>query len=234
MNKLKSAYFILFLLLIANNGFGQNPYLGAKAGLNLSTMFIKDNNGKLSEDISFTPGFHAGPTVDYRITPSVTLNASLLLSSKGYLEITEEEFLGENIKSTTNLYLLYLDFPLFVKYEFSVFGINAVAGGGPYVSYGFYGKYRWKRKGGGETENSKEDVFWGDNPDTDNFLNLDYGLGLAVGGKLDNIMLEVGYNMGLANISTTTDNGQIVKNGVISISFSYFFSKFYKYAEGSF
>jgi hypothetical protein len=222
------------MLLASFQSFGQNPYLGAKAGLNLSTMYIKDINGELSEDIGYTPGFHAGPTVDYRATPSITLNASLLLSSKGYLEITEEEFLGENVKSTTNLYLLYLEFPLFVKYEFTVLGIDVFAGGGPYVSYGFYGKYRWIRKGGGETENSKEDVFWGDNPDTDNFIPLDYGFGLTFGGKLDNILLEAGYNLGLENISTTTDNGQVVKNGVAFISFSYFFSKFYKYAEGRF
>jgi hypothetical protein len=230
----KRTYLLSVLaLLVSLYSSGQNPYFGIKGGMNLSHMTLKNSDGKLIKGFNLSPGFNIGATMDYRVRPALTINASLLVSSKGYQQHTKEDFQGVEIKSTEKLMLFYVDVPIHIRYEFELGFGDFFAGGGPYIAYGYWGKYRWYRTGGGETEWDKADVYWGTNPDTDDFINLDYGASLSVGGKLDNIVLEIGYNLGLKNISSNTDNGQIARNGVVFVSVSYFFSRFYKYNEGT-
>ncbi len=227
--------FVLLLFLVAGMAsYAQNPYFGVKAGLNLSHMVLKNNDTKFTNALNISPGFNAGLTMDYRIIPELTINASLLISNKGYLKTSKEDFQGASIKSIERLSLYYVEFPLYVKYEFQLGMVDVFAGAGPFVSYGYWGKYRWQRKGGGETEWGKSDVLWGENPEEDDFVNLDYGAGITVGGKWNNFVLDIGYHYSIPNISANTENGMYARNGVLFASVSYFFSRFYKYAEGNF
>lgn len=212
----------------------QNPYFGVKAGLNLSKMVLKDNTGQQSKFLNFSPGFNAGVTMDYRIIPELTVNASLLISQKGYSERKVEEFQGESISSFEALQLYYVELPIYAKHELDLGALDVFVGAGGFVSYGYWGKYRWRREGGGETEWGSGDVYWGDDPDLHDFKTWDYGVSVNGGIKFENFVLDFGYNYSLPNIAANTDNGQIARNRVIYASFNYFFSRFYKYQEGNY
>jgi hypothetical protein len=197
-------------------------------------MVVKDNNNKQASLLNLSPGINVGATMDYRVIPELTINASLLFSTKGYMKRTKEDFQSVTIKSVERLTTFYIELPLYAKYEFYIEGIKSFAGIGPFVGYGYWGKYNWRREGGGETEWGKEDVYWGEDPDKHDLLNWDYGVGLTFGGKIDNFVLDLGYHFSIPNISTNTDNSQVKRNAVVFVSVSYFFSKFYKYSEANY
>lgn len=234
MNRIRIVLIIIIGALFFTGAIAQNPYFGVKGGFNLSHMTLRDDDGLQSKRFNVSPGFNVGFTMDYRIIPELTINTSVLVSTKGYSERREEEFQGVNITSLETLQLYYAELPIYVKYEFDLGAVDVFVGAGGFVSYGYWGKYRWRREGGGEVEWGKEDVYWGDDPDVDDFKNLDYGVSLNGGVKFENYVLDFGYNYSLANITANTDNGQIAKNRVLYVSISYFFSSFYKYSEGNF
>jgi hypothetical protein len=225
---------LIMLLLITGQAFTQNPYFGVKAGFNMSHFTLKDNDRRYTKDFNLKPGFNAGVVLDYRIIPELTLNSSLLVSSKGYLERRTETFKGVTVKSTYRQTLMYFELPVYLKYEFELGLFDVFAGGGGFVAYGYWGKNKWTRKGGGETEEEKSDVYWGNDPAVHDYVNLDYGVGIVVGIQVENFVLDIGYNYSIANISTDKENGRVARNGVFFASVSYFFSPFYRYAEGNF
>lgn len=212
----------------------QNPYFGVRAGLNLSHMQLDNTEGRSTGGTQLAPGLNIGGTMEYRIIPELSITTNLMFTTKGYSRRYKDNFQGVEIKSREQLLLFYFELPVYAKYEFQVFGVKAFAGLGPFVSYGYWGKYLWHREGGGETEWGREDVYWGTDPEEHDLVNLDYGVGLTVGGKLDNFVLDLGYHYSIPNISSATDQGQIARNGVGFISVSYFFSRFYKYGEGNY
>ncbi len=233
--KNKLLYFLI-PFLTGFNGFlhAQNPYLGVKAGFNLSTMTWTDDTGDQLEGLNLSPGFNFGGTMDYRLMPELTLNASLVLTTKGYRKRYSEEFQGVTVDSRERLTLYYIELPVYAVYEFEVFGLDLIAGLGPFVSYGYWGKYSWKREGGGEEESEKGDVYWGTNPDTDDLVHIDYGAGIKVGGKYENFVLDLSYQYSIPNIAADTQNGKVIRNSVFSVSLSYFFSMFYPYNEANY
>lgn len=212
----------------------QNPYFGVKGGLNLSTMVHQDESGDQLEGLNLAPGFNLGGTMDYRLMPELTINASLVLTTKGYRKRYSEEFKGVTIDSRERLTLYYIELPVYAVYEFELFSLEMIAGLGPFVSYGYWGKYSWKREGNGEEETEKGDVYWGTNPDTDDLVPFDYGAGIKVGGKYENFVLDVSYQYSIPNIAADTQYGKVVRNTVFSASLSYFFSMFYPYDEANF
>lgn len=222
------------LVLFALNTSAQNPYFGLKAGVNFSKMVLKDNSGRQSKLLNYSPGFNAGVTMDYRIIPEVTVNASLLITQKGYAERNVEDFQGETIKSFEALQLYYVELPIYAKHEIDLGALDVFVGAGGFVGYGYWGKYRWRREGGGEVEWGKGDVYWGEDPDLHDFKYWDYGVSLNGGVKFENFVLDFGYNYSIPNISANTDNGQVARNRVLYASFNYFFSRFYKYQEGNY
>ncbi len=234
MNRLTTLAFI-FGFLFTTKVFSQNPYFGIKAGANFSHMKYNDGDGTKTNGIAILPGVNAGITMDYRLIPEMTITANLMFSTKGYMQHETDDFYGIEINSTEQMLLFYIELPIYAKYEFEIGrSFKSFVGLGPYVGYGYWGKYLWRREGGGDTEWDKEDIYWGDDPDSDDFENIDYGAGLTLGAKFDNIVLDIGYHYGLRNISTDTDDGKIARNGVAFISVSYFFSRFYKYSEGNY
>ncbi len=233
MNRLTTLT-LFFGLLFSVTIFSQNPYFGLRVGANFSHMQYNDGDGTKTNGIAILPGVNAGVTMDYRLMPEMTLTTNLMFSTKGYMQHEQDDFYGIDINSTEQMILFYIELPVYVKYEFTIGSLKSFAGLGPYVGYGYWGKYIWRREGGGDTEWDKEDIYWGSNSDTDDFENIDYGAGLILGAKYDNIVLDFGYHLGINNISTDTDDGKVARNGVAFVSVSYFFSRFYKYSEGNY
>lgn len=234
MNNLRTFLVIAVMSLYVHEVSAQNPYFGVKGGLNMSHMKLSDNSSVESKFFNFSPGFNAGGTMDYRIIPELTVNVSIMVSQKGYSERRVEEFQGVEVKSIEALQLYYAELPIYFKHEVDFGKVDVFVGLGGFVSYGYWGKYRWRREGGGEVEWGKDDVNWGDDPDIHDYTELDYGASVNGGVKFDRYVLDFGYNYSLPNIAANNDIEQVAKNRVLYVSFNVFFSRFYKYNEGSY
>jgi hypothetical protein len=201
---------VLVLLTMATRTSAQK--FAVKAGLNLSKMLLKSDNGNYSSDLKMHPGFHIGATVEIPITDIFSFEPGLLLTTKGY-----------NYKRpgssdyTEKLNLFYFEIPLNAKATFDVEGVKIYGAFGPYLGLGLSGKY--KTKTSGVSDNST--VNWGSDSENDDLKRFDLGINVGAGVEIKSILVGINYGLGLANISSYTDGGNKAKNRVFAISFGY-------------
>lgn len=212
-------YTILLLCLLTLRSNAQS--IGIQAGFNLATMLAKDNDGPLGETFKPKPVFHLGATMNIPFSEIFSLESSFLLNVKGF--IAEEELLGAHIKANTILY--YLDIPVSVKatHQFEN-GIKLFLATGPYAGIGLYGKTVGEITFQGETEKREEEIEWGSDEETDRLRRFDYGLSFGGGIGINAFQLAAYYQLGLANTSSSRENGRTLKNRLLMLSLTYFFS----------
>ena len=205
---------IVCLLGLSVNTFAQATF-GVKAGLNLSNMVWEDDDYTYSDEMNFTmrPGFHIGPTMELPISKSISFETALLLSTMG----AKAEF--DNGEGTTkgSVNLLYLNLPLTAKIKIDVGGLKLFGALGPYLGYGISGTF----KADGESD---EDVKWGSGDD-DDFKPFDAGAHFGAGLDIKSFEIGVAYDLGLANLAVSTDNGYKELNRCFAISLGYIFGK---------
>ncbi len=212
--------FLLTIIIIFFSFQSYAQIFGIKAGLNLSNMSMKDNDDTYSDDFEMNPGFHVGGTMDYPFSDILSLETGLFLDTKGFKWDNKEG--DEEGEVKVNLY--YLDIPITLKGSFEVGsgGVKIYGAAGPYIGMGLSGKFKSEYSYQGEKESEEEDVEWGDDGD---FKRLDYGLTFGAGVEFSAFQLGVSYDLGLANISAYSDNGNTIKNNVLKFSVGYRFMK---------
>jgi hypothetical protein len=201
---------VLVLLTMATRTSAQK--FAVKAGLNLSKMLLKNDNGTYSDDLKMHPGFHVGATAEFPINDMFSFEPGLLLSTKGY----NYERPGSS-DYTEKLNLFYFEIPLNAKATFDVEGVKIYGAFGPYLGLGLSGKY--KTKTSGVSDNST--VNWGSDSENDDLKRFDLGINVGAGVEIKSILVGINYGLGLANISSYTDGGNKAKNRVFAISFGY-------------
>ena len=203
--------------------FAQN--FGLKGGLNLATMLMKDDDDTYSDDFKMNPGFHAGVTAEFPLAKIISLETSVLLSTKGFNYYETINFTGEPIQIEEKLNLLYLDLPLTVKSTFDIGGARIYGAFGPYIGIGLNGKRKVQVTSNGETITDEADLEWKSDFDGYSLKRLDYGLTMGVGVEVKSFQLGVSYGLGLANISTYNTNGLKLNNRVLGGSIGYIFGR---------
>lgn len=131
----------------------------------------------------------------------------------------------ETYEYEDKLNIYYLDIPLTAKAIFDVGGSKIYGTFGPYIGMGLSGKIKSEYTGNYETETDEEDINFGSDKDEDDLKRLDYGLTAGVGIELKSIQIGINYNLGLANISSYTDDGNKISNRVLGISVGYKFGE---------
>ena len=217
MKNLIKLLIVVVLFTMTTESFAQK--FGVKAGLNLSNMLDKDDDGTYSEHYKMNPGFHIGPTFELAMNDMFSFETSLLLSTKGF-KVTEKDGATE-YKVTTNP--VYIDIQLTPKVSFSVGGPKIYAVLGPYIGIGLTGKYKVKATYNGTTTTDDENIEWGSDENKDDAKRLDFGLLAGAGVEFGPIQVGLSYGLGLANISPYTDGGTKIKNRVLGISVGYKF-----------
>lgn len=127
-----------------------------------------------------TFGFHVGAVGDYFFTDGFYGEAGLLLSKKGAKDKALDKALD----------LWYLELPILAGYRFNVsddLAINAQVG--PYLGYGLFGDFSYEVMG----------------HDVDVFKKFDFGAKFQAGVFVSNFSANIGYGLGLANISENSD-----------------------------
>ena len=193
MKKLKLSLLIAFLGIISLVS-AQTVSLSVKGGLNMSS-FYGDN---LSEKTA-KPGFHLGVAADLEVMPSVSLQSGLFFSTKGAKYKHNEPSAGD-IEYDVNAF--YVNLPVHVAYKLEVTpGTKVVFHAGPYVAYGIGGKRNivngWEQ-GKVEVLGQKEQNTFSK---VGGLKPFDTGVGVGIGAEFGKLILDLGWDMGLLNIS---------------------------------
>lgn len=164
---------------------------GVKIGGNLS-FFSGFTHNNYAEKVKPQTGFIAGITGDFAVSRHFTILTALEYVPKNanfkmkYAEI-----------STTIPYYKskYLQLPIHLGYKLKTSDdSNVIFHLGPYFAYGVNGEITWKDK---NTQMPSIADFFSENT----FDRFDYGLGIGINIDTKNFALNVGYDLGLKNIT---------------------------------
>lgn len=221
--------FLAVAFLATTVGFAQEFSIGAKAGLNLSSL-----SG--IEGSKMATGFHAGAIAELKLTDMISLQPELMYSMQGGDAMKTLDLIAVKSDFETQVRSSYINLPVMGKfYVAEGFSLEF----GPQVGFlmsskaDIESKVSTKILGGIKTNIPTErDLKASSN-------TIDFGLNAGLGYKLDNgLYFSARYNFGLTptikeNITINTvdpippytvvsaDNG---KNSVIQVSIGYFFN----------
>jgi len=218
-NYLKITFLFFVSLCILTQASSQN--FGIKAGLNLANMLAKDDQENYSEISKMNIGFHAGAVVEFPISDLLSIEPGVLIASKGLKMVEEDTYQGETYKYTSQMNLYYIDIPINLKIGYDLGTAKIFGLVGPYIGIGLSGKTKSTYESGGESETDTEDIEWGTDPDSHDLKRPDYGVIFGAGALFGAIEVSVSYGLGLANISSYTENGATLQNRVLGISLAY-------------
>ncbi|MEA4917416.1 porin family protein [Proteiniphilum sp.] len=207
MRKMKFSL-IAVMLVVVTAVSAQQLSLGVKGGVNMSNFYgdeLNDKNMKI--------GFHIGLAADYDLAPNSAIQTGLYFTTKG----AKYSASAGSASAEVTVNPMYLQLPVHYAYKLDVSpGTRVVFHAGPYLAYGVAGKSKFK---GSLGENSVEEDGANVFGDDKLFKPFDAGLGLGVGTEFGQIMLDLGWDMGLVNIA----NSGTVKNQNAYLSVGYKF-----------
>ncbi len=203
----KFRFTALIVMLAVVTGVSAQLNLGIKGGVNMSNYYgdeLTEKNVKI--------GFHVGLAADYEFIPGSALQTGLFFTTKG-LKTEDTNWDAEYSEN-----LMYLQLPVHYAYKMDVTpGTRIVFHAGPYVAYGIGGK-RNASIGNIDAEWDVDNIF-GDA--MTQYKPFDAGLGLGVGAEFGPILVDLGWDMGLVNISNA-DNGDIKnQNAYLSVGYKF-------------
>lgn len=202
MKKLRLSLVITFVALAAVVS-AQSASLSIKGGLNMSNYYGDDMHDK-----SLKPGFHIGVGAELEFMENIAVQTGLFFSSKGakYQYRSPNQIINDvDFNITAN----YIQLPIHLAYKIDVTpGTKIVFHAGPYIAYGVGGKRKIDSQFTedlkpifGDMEVNTFDSDWGLKP-------FDLGIGIGVGAEFDKLIVDLGWDMGLKDISRGLTIGQ--------------------------
>ena len=205
MKKMRLSLIAAMLVLVTAASAQAN--LGVKGGVNMSNFYgdeLNDKNVKI--------GFHVGLAVDYEFMYNSAIQTGLFFTTKGF----KTENVDLDAEYTENL--MYLQLPVHYAYKLDVSsGTRIVFHAGPYAAYGVGGSR--KASVGNISGEWDVDKIFGDG--NRQYKPFDAGLGLGVGAEFGPILLDLGWDMGLVNISNVSNGNIKNQNAYLSVGYKF-------------
>jgi long-subunit fatty acid transport protein len=195
---------VVVTLLGLGNVSAQEVKLGAKLGLNLSSL-------RSDMDFDSKIGFNLGVFAEINLSDKLIFQPELLYSTQG--ASLEESFDSNSFKATNSVD--YLNIPLMLKYGVTD---KLFLEFGPQLGFLLSAKSKFEETFDGESISEEEDI-------KEFFKSIDFGLNFGASFDVaENIMIGARYNLGLTNIIDEEDSGDDkVQNAVFSLSLGYRF-----------
>jgi hypothetical protein len=199
--------------------------LEIKSGLNLSTMYYKNQGGTYSDNFKLATRFILGITKEFPISESFSFEPGLLFSSKGYKIDTYYPVptsSGEYLPIDERAILNYIDIPLSLKLTTSIKEVEFFGALGPYLALGLSGKIsreEYDIVDPGTIVYDGTVDYTGEMDKDGQWKRFDYGMQAGVGVIMQKIVFRINYSYGLANIAQYEESTN--KNRVIGISLGY-------------
>ena len=186
--------------------------LEVKSGLNLSTMYYKNQGGTYSDHFKLAPGFILGITKEFPISESFSFEPGLLFSSKGYKIDTYYPVptsSGEYLPIDERAVLNYIEIPLSLKLTTSIKKVQFFGAIGPYLALGLSGKISREEfdivDPGTIVYDGTVD-YTGEMDKDGQWKRFDYGMQAGIGVIIQRIAFRINYSYGLANIAQYEDS----------------------------
>lgn len=179
----------------------------------MSNFYGKDMKGS-----KMKPGFHAGIAADYEFIPNVAIQTGLFFTTKGAK--FEKTFGNDKVTNTVNAY--YLQMPLHLAYKIDVASsARVVLHAGPYAAYGVGGKYKYDSKFTDVLKNAGIAMEGKTFDKKTGYKPFDAGVGAGIGAEFGSFLVDLGWDMGLLNISQ--DKAVKIKNqnAYLSVGFRF-------------
>ena len=206
MKKIKLSLVIALLGMVSLLS-AQNTSFSIKGGVNMSNFYGDELNDK-----NMKVGFHAGIGADFEFAPNMAIQSGLFFSTKGAKYTYKSAELNVNAN--------YLQLPVHFAYKIDVMpGTRVVLHAGPYVAYGIGGK----RKIDSQLTDILKPIFG--EPEVNTFDKdfgykpFDAGLGIGVGAEFGRILVDLGWDMGLANLSRVSAYDVKTQNAYLSVGY---------------
>lgn len=178
--------------------------LGVKGGINMSNLYgdeLDNENVKI--------GFNVGLLADIDFSFNSAIQTGLFFTTKGY------KYDSGNLDYTENL--MYIQLPVHYAYKIDVTpGTRVVFHAGPYAAYGVGGS---RKLDAVELGSLEVDKIFGDG--MSQYKPFDAGLGLGVGAEFGPILVDLGWDMGLVNISNTSNGNVKNQNAYLSVGYKF-------------
>ncbi len=182
--------------------------LGIKGGVNMSNLVYDDEVDDKNPKI----GFNIGLAADVDFAPNMALQTGLFLSTKGFKSVND----AMDAEYTENL--MYLQLPLHLAYKVDVTpGSRIVFHAGPYAAYGVGGS-REAKVGSLSGEWDVDKIFGDANGQ---YKPFDAGLGLGVGAEMGAFLIDLGWDMGMVNISNRDNGNTKNQNAYLSVGYKF-------------
>ena len=214
---MKNNYLILFLLFGFLTTNAQNKIrFGLKAGLNISTLTVRDEN--ISGEIGSKFGFNAGGFLACPISEKVEIHPELLYSNQGY----KFEGTSFNVRYKEKANIDYIALPLMLCYypakKFSVeFGpqISFLLSNKVKVDYTITSIDDGSVSHGSTTIDNKEET-----------QSVEVGFNVGMGYRITQNLIASGrYNFGLSTANKKASNSdEQDRNSVFQFSLGYLFN----------
>lgn len=202
--------FLTIVFMITVVASAQGVYLGIKGG----GVISKIRSEKLADE-NPQPGYMAGLALDYEFISNMSIQSGIYFVTKG-AEYTTENAGFEDVDAK----MYYLQIPLHYAYKIPLsgttrFNVNA----GPYVAAGIGGK----TKVSGDTS-QEYDTFH--KIEDGQYVGLGYksfdaGVGIGIGFEFNSFTLDVGWDVGLVNISHTKNATVKNQSGFVSVGYMF-------------
>lgn len=170
----------------------ENVYYGIRLGLNLASINGDEVDGNKA-DLGAKAGMTLAGVIGLRVSSSTPLflESGLYYSERG----------GSKDKITVNYNCL--DVPILIKYGIQVSdNIALLPYVGPYFSYAFSGKTKQPNESG---KTDKVGTFDEKRAITGGLNRANMGFKIGCGAEYNKLYLEVGYQIGVTNISKVDD-----------------------------
>lgn len=203
MRKMKFSL-IAAMLVVVTAVSAQQLNLGVKGGVNLSnfTGDVENTDAKI--------GFNIGLAADYEFAYNSAIQTGLFFTTKG----AKADFFG---LADATFNPMYLQLPVHYAYKLDVSpGTRVVFHAGPYAAFGVGGKIKAEGSLLGIEIKDDTDFF-----QVDLFKRFDAGLGLGVGAEFGQILLDLGWDMGLVNIADSKDASIKNQNAYLTVGYRF-------------
>jgi hypothetical protein len=205
------------VLFINNFAFGQRQKRSAVrfaplAGIGATNMSWEQNRSEMNSKVRV--GYTMGVLAEFAINRNVYFQPGIAFSGKGYRFSYDVNSPVEKKQSIN-----YIDIPLNIKFSRTHDMTDMSLFGGPYVSYGLWGKNKTFKSG---VSPEVVDARFGHDKVLDDYIRLDAGLNIGISIEMLNFQYILQYGIGFINISPKEN--EYMRNRFISFSVAYMIS----------
>ncbi|MBO9621052.1 MAG: PorT family protein [Niabella sp.] len=211
--------------------------LGIKAGLNLSSLNIQDQNGNKITGAQFTPGANVGLTFDIPVGYEFFIQPAALFSMKGAkLTYNANDYMWQDGSTSqagdyTRINTYNIEVPVNFIYKPQAGNGHFMIGVGPYFAYAAGGNYHSVLNG--NTTTGKMEFINDYANDSKAANTLVFGKPFDVGGNIlvgyefpNRVSLQLNGQTSFSNLEPKDQgnrNGAVLRNGGLGLSVGYRF-----------